>query len=153
VTYTRLLALGIAITMVGAITLLLNRTRLGLSMRSLAADRHLSSLLGIPVVRIDAIAWLISGLFAGIAGLLLADLVALNAVFLTFLVIPAIAAAIFGRLQSLAVTAVGGFLAGIAEAVLIAEPVVSPYRSAAPFVLALLFITFVGGRHLARSHE
>jgi branched-chain amino acid transport system permease protein len=69
------------------------------------------------------------------------------------LVIPAIAAAVFGRLQSLAGTALGGFLAGIAEAVLSAEPAVSSYRSAVPFVLALLFITFVGGRHLAALHE
>jgi branched-chain amino acid transport system permease protein len=91
--------------------------------------------------------------FAGVAGLLLANLVALNAVFLTFLVIPAIAAAIFGRLQSLVGTAIGGFLAGVVEAVLSAVPAVSSYRSAAPFVLALLFITIVGARHLAASHE
>jgi branched-chain amino acid transport system permease protein len=153
VTYTRLLALIIALSMVGAITLLLGRTRLGLSMRALAADRHLSSLIGVQVVRIDSIAWLISGVFAGVAGLLLADLVTLNAVFLTFLVIPAIAAAIFGRLRSLAGTAIGGFLAGIVEAVLSAEPAISSYRSAAPFVLALLFILVVGAGGLAALHE
>ena len=119
VTYTRLLALLLAVVMVGATALLLNRTRLGLSMRALAADRNVSSLIGIRVVRVDAIAWLISGVFAGVAGLLLADLVALNATFLTFLVIPAIAAAIFGRLQSLAATAIGGLVAGITEALLI----------------------------------
>ncbi|MGO8917517.1 MAG: branched-chain amino acid ABC transporter permease [Stellaceae bacterium] len=153
VTYTRLAALILALLMVGAITLLLNRTRLGLSMRALAADRNASSLIGIRVVRVDAIAWLISGVFAGVAGLLLADMVALNAVFLTFLVIPAIAAAIFGRLQSLAATAVGGFAAGIIEAVLSAVPAVAFYRSAAPFVLALLFITLFGGRRVSALHE
>ncbi|MCW5745875.1 MAG: branched-chain amino acid ABC transporter permease [Alphaproteobacteria bacterium] len=153
VTYTRLLALLLALGMVGAIALLLARTRLGLSMRALAADRNISSLIGIRVVRVDAIAWLVSGVFAGVAGLLLADLVALNATFLTFLVIPAIAAAIFGRLQSLAATALGGLVAGITEAVLIAVPVGSFYRSAAPFVLALLFITLFGGRRTAVLHE
>lgn len=153
VTYTRLAALILALLMVGAITLLLNRTRLGLSMRALAADRNANSLIGIRVVRIDAIAWLISGVFAGVAGLLLADMVALNAVYLTFLVIPAIAAAIFGRLQSLAATAAGGFVAGIIEAVLSAVPAVAFYRSAAPFVLALLFITLFGGRRVSALHE
>lgn len=153
VTYTRLLALLLAIVMVIAISLLLGRTRLGLSMRALAADRHLSSLLGIQVVRIDAIAWLISGVFAGVAGLLLADLVALNAVYLTFLVIPAIAAAIFGRLQSLSATAIGGLCAGMVEAALSAEAALSSYRSAAPFILALLFITLFGGGRLAAMHE
>jgi len=153
VSYTRLLALLLAVVMVGAITLLLNRTRLGLSMRALAADRNISSLIGIRVVRVDAIAWLISGVFAGVAGLLLADLVALNATYLTFLVIPAIAAAIFGRLQSLTATALGGLLAGVTEAVLITVPVANLYRSAAPFVLALLFIVLAGGRRTAALHE
>jgi branched-chain amino acid transport system permease protein len=153
VTYTRLLALVLAVVMVVAIALLLNRTRLGLSMRALAADRNVSSLIGIRVVRVDAIAWLISGVFAGIAGLLLADLVALNATYLTFLVIPAIAAAIFGRLHSTVAAALGGLAAGILEAVLTAVPVASLYRSAAPFVLALLFITFVGGRRAAMQQE
>jgi len=153
VTYTRLMALILALAMVGAIALLLSRTRIGLSMRALAADRHASSLIGIRVVRIDAVAWLISGIFAGVAGLLLADMVALNAVFLTFLVIPAIAAAIFGRLQSLAGTALGGFVAGVIEAVLSAVPSVAVYRSAAPFVLALLFITLFGGRRVSALHE
>jgi branched-chain amino acid transport system permease protein len=152
-TYTRLLALLLAVVMVGAIALLLNCTRLGLAMRALAADRNISSLIGVRVIRVDAIAWLISGVFAGVAGLLLADLVALNATYLTFLVIPAIAAAIFGRLQSLAATALGGLVAGITEAVLIAVPVANLYRSAAPFVLALLFITLFGGRRTAMLHE
>ena len=153
VTYTRLAALGIAVAMVGAIGLLLAGTRLGLHMRSLANDRHLSSLLGIRVVRIDAVAWLISGLFAGVSGLLLADLVTLNAAFLTFLVIPAIAAAIFGRLKSLAGTAAGGFVAGLTEAVLSGVPGVSQYRSAAPFVMALIFITLMAGRDRAAMAE
>lgn len=153
VTYTRLLALGLAVVMVGAIALLLNYTRLGLSMRALAADRNVSSLIGVRVVKVDAVAWLISGVFAGVAGILLADLVALNATYLTFLVIPALAAAIFGRLQSLAATALGGFLAGIIEAMLIAVPAVSIYRSATPFILALLFITLVSGRRASSVHE
>ena len=153
VTYTRLAALVIATAMVGAIGLLLATTRLGLAMRSLANDRQISSLIGIRVVRIDAVAWLISGLFAGVAGLLLADLVTLNAAFLTFLVIPAIAAAIFGRLRSLTATAIGGFLAGVIEAVLSSVPAVSPYRSAAPFVLALIFITLVAGRDRMAMQE
>jgi len=146
VTYTRLGTLLVALAMVGAIALLLGATRLGLHMRALADDRQISSLIGVRVVRTDALAWLISGVFAGAAGLLLADLVALNASFLTFLVIPAIAAAIFGRLRSLTAAAIGGFLVGVIEAMLSSVPWLSPYRSAAPFVLALAFITLVAGR-------
>jgi branched-chain amino acid transport system permease protein len=153
VTYTRLITLGIALAMVGAIALLLNRTRLGLAMRALANDRQISSLIGIRVTHVDSIAWLISGIFAGVAGLLLADLVTLNATFLTFLVIPAIAAAIFGRLQSLTATAIGGFAAGILESVLTIVPAVSSYRSSASYLLALIFITLVAGRNRMAAYE
>lgn len=153
VNYTRLTTLGIAVAMVATIGLLLHLTRLGLSMRALANDRLISSLIGIRVIRIDSMAWLISGVFAGVAGLLLADLVALNAVFLTFLVIPAIAAAIFGRLQSLTATAVGGFAAGIVESVLSMVPALSSYRSSAPFILALIYITLAAGHKTMAAYE
>ncbi len=153
VTYSHLLALGLAFVVVGAIASLLVGTRLGLWMRALAADRHISSLIGIRVVSVDAMAWLISGLLAGVAGLLLADLVTLNATYLTFLVIPAMAAAVIGRLQSLVGTALGGLAMGMIESILTVVPVVGMYRSAAPFVLALLFITLAGGGRAAALHE
>lgn len=153
VTYSHLLALVLAFLIVALIAWLLSATRLGLWMRALAADRHISSLIGIRVVSVDAMAWLISGVLAGISGLLLADLVTLNVTFLTFLVIPAIAAAIFGRLQSLVGTALGGLAVGMVESMLAVVPVVGLYRSAAPFVLALLFITLAGGRRTLALHE
>src|SRR5665213_1039382 len=151
VTYTRVLALLLAITMVGGVWLLLHRTRIGLAMRALANDRKLSDVIGIDVVAVDSVAWLISGALAGISGLLLADLVRLQPTFLTFLIIPAIAAAILGRLTSLTWTLIGGVLIGLVEALLTAVPVIASYRSAAPYLIALLFVAIWGGRLVARS--
>ena len=138
------IALAVAILMAGGVGLLLSRTRIGLGMRALAADRHISALIGIRVTTTDSIAWLISGAFAGIAGLLLANLIRLDPVFLTFLVIPAIASAILGRLSSLPGAFIGGMFAGMLEAVLTGVPELSSFRSAGPFVAALLFMTIVG---------
>lgn len=153
VTFSDLLALALAFIIVAAIASLLVGTRLGLWMRALAADRHISSLIGIRVVSVDAMAWLISGVLAGVAGLLLADLVTLNATYLTFLVIPAVAAAIVGRLQSLVATALAGLAMGMIESVLIVVPVAGLYRSAAPFVLALFFITLARGSRAAALNQ
>jgi branched-chain amino acid transport system permease protein len=146
VTYTRGIALGLAALMVAAIGLLLARTRLGLAMRALANSRDLSALLGIRVLRVDTIAWVISGVFAGICGLLLANLVRLQAMQLTFLVIPAIAAAIIGRLNSLWQTAVAGIAIGVLESAATVLPVVAPYRTAVPFLVALLAMLVLAGR-------
>ncbi|MBW8791760.1 MAG: branched-chain amino acid ABC transporter permease, partial [Rhizobium leguminosarum] len=143
-TYTRIIAILLAVVMVGAITLLLNRTRLGLDMRALANDRDLSAILGVRILYTETAAWVITGIFSGFAGLLLADLVRLQGTFLTLLVIPAIAAAIFGQLRSLWQTAVAGLLIGIAEAALTPVAWISPYRAAAPFSIALVAVTILG---------
>ncbi len=144
-TVTRLIALGVSLTMVVGIGLLLARTRIGLGMRALASDRHISAAIGVRVVQIDSIAWLVNGLFAGIAGILLANINRLDPGTLTFLVIPAIAAAIMARLSSLWGAFVGGIVCGMIEALLIAtSPEIANLRSAGPYVAALIFLTIVG---------
>jgi branched-chain amino acid transport system permease protein len=144
VSATRLIALGMALIMAGGTGVLLNRTRIGLGMRALASDRNISSAIGIKVVQIDSFAWLVNGAFAGVAGILLANLNRLDPAFLTFLVIPAIASAILGRLSSLIGAFIGGMVAGMLEAVLTGVPAVSNFRSAGPYVAALIFMSIVG---------
>jgi branched-chain amino acid transport system permease protein len=144
-TVTRLIALGVSLAMVVGIGVLLTRTRIGLGMRALASDRHISAAIGVRVVQIDSIAWLVNGLFAGIAGILLANINRLDPGTLTFLVIPAIAAAIMARLSSLWGAFVGGIVCGMIEALLIAtSPEIANLRSAGPYVAALIFLTIVG---------
>jgi branched-chain amino acid transport system permease protein len=144
-TVTRLIALGVSLAMVVGVGLLLARTRIGLGMRALASDRHISAAIGVRVVQIDSIAWLVNGLFAGIAGILLANINRLDPGTLTFLVIPAIAAAIMARLSSLWGAFVGGIVCGMIEALLIAtSPEIANLRSAGPYVAALIFLTIVG---------
>lgn len=139
-TYTRLLGLGLAVGMMAAVGVLLTQTRMGLKMRALANDRDLSALLGIRVLQVDTVAWLLSGAFAGVCGLLLANIVRLQATLLTFLVIPAFAAAILGRLTSLPITVVAGIFIGVTEAVAITVPGFAPFRSSVPFLIALVAI-------------
>lgn len=141
-TYTRVLGLVLALSMMVATALLLSRTRIGLKMRSLADDRHLSAILGIKVLQVDTVAWVLSGAFAGVCGLLLANIVRLQATLLTFMVIPALAAAIIGRLQSLPVTVAAGVVIGLLEALAILLPGFASFRSATPFLIALAAILF-----------
>ncbi len=143
-TMTRVLAIALAIVMVAAISLLLARTRLGLQMRSLADNRDLSALLGIRVIAVETVAWLISGVAAGICGVLLANMVRLQGLQLTFLVIPAIAAAILGGLSSLTATAISGITIGVVEACLSVWPAVAPYRTSTPFAVALIAVAILG---------
>ncbi len=140
VTVTRVIAFGLALLITVGIALYLKRTRMGLSMRSLANNRDLSGLLGIRVLHVETWAWFISGVLAGLSGLMLADLVRLDAIVLTFMVIPAMAAAVVGRLNSLVGTLIGGLLIGLLEALGTPFQAIAPYRSVAPFVVAIVAI-------------
>lgn len=152
-TVTRILAISLAIAIVAGISLLLARTRLGLNMRALADNRDLSGILGIRVVSVETVAWVISGVSAGICGVLLANMVRLQGLQLTFLVIPAIAAAILGGLSSLTATALFGIAIGVVEACLSILPAVAPYRSATPFVIALIAVAIFSTTRVLKAEQ
>lgn len=140
VSATQLLAFVLVVVVTGATSLYLRLSATGTAMRALANDRELSALLGVRVRRVEALAWLVSGVLAGVTGLLLANLTRLEASSLTFLVIPALAAGVVGGFRSLWGTLVGGLVVGIFEAVPTAYASVADYRSAAPFLVALTVI-------------
>lgn len=140
VTATRLLAFAGAIAIALAIRAFLGRTTIGLQMRAVANSRDLSALLGIPILRVETIAWGISGLLAGFTGLMFANLIRLEPVVITFMVIPSIAAALTGRLQNLGLVLVGGLTMGVIESLLTLSPTLKGARPIAPFVIAALVL-------------
>jgi branched-chain amino acid transport system permease protein len=146
VTLTQCLALGLAVAATAAATFFLQSSVTGTSMRALANDRELSAMLGVRVRRVEAFAWLLSGVIAGVSSLLLADLTVLTANGLTFAIIPALAAALIGRLTSLWLTLAGGLVIGVLEASLTQVAALSTYRSVAPFAIAIAVTVWLG-RH------
>ncbi|HEY6296149.1 MAG TPA: branched-chain amino acid ABC transporter permease, partial [Streptosporangiaceae bacterium] len=99
VTWTQVIALAAGVVITVATGAFLRYTKLGTAMRAMANDREITATLGVPVRRVEAAAWLGCGVLAGVAGLLLADLVALDATTLTFLVISSLAAVLIARLR------------------------------------------------------
>ena len=147
VNLTQILALVFALVLTVGTTAFLRFTKIGTAMRALASDREITATLGVPVRRVELAAWLGSGIVCGAAGLLLADLfTSLDYTALTFLVISSLAAALIGRLQSLWVTLLGGLAVGLAQAVATPYSSISAYRTAAPFVLAIIALLYLG-RH------
>lgn len=140
ISYTRLLALTLAALLTLGMAWLLAYTSLGLNMRALQSNRQLSALLGIRIKRVDTWAWTLAGVFAGITGLFMGNMVRLNPTVLTFLVIPAMAAAIVGRMASLPLTVFGGILIGVIEAMTSLQPGLQRYGSATAFVVAIVAV-------------
>jgi branched-chain amino acid transport system permease protein len=140
------LAVGVAITVgTGAF---LRYTKLGTAMRAMANDREITATLGVPVRRVEAAAWLGCGVLAGVAGLLLADLVALDATTLTFLVISSLAATLIARLRSITLTFVAALLIGLVHDLLTPIQSLTNYRDMTPFVLAAVALLVISRRRV-----
>src|SRR5262249_27032445 len=75
VNWTQVIALVLGIVVTVTTAAFLQMTRLGTAMRALANDREITAALGVPVRRVEAFAWLASGVLSGVAGLLLSNLV------------------------------------------------------------------------------
>jgi branched-chain amino acid transport system permease protein len=146
VNWTQILALLLGILVTIGTGVFLRYTSLGTAMRALANDREITATLGVPVRRVEAAAWLGSGLISGAAGLLLSNLVGLDAATLTFLVISSLAAALIARLESITVTLIAGIVVGVVTAGVTPFLSISQYRDMAPFVLAIVALLFLS-RH------
>ena len=64
--YNRIVILGFALAVLGAVWLVINRTRLGLFVRGVTQNRSMASCTGVPTHRVDMLTF---GLGSGVAGL------------------------------------------------------------------------------------
>jgi branched-chain amino acid transport system permease protein len=150
VNWTQILGLLLGIVVTIGTGAFLRYTSLGTAMRALANDREITATLGVPVRRVEAAAWLGSGLLSGAAGLLLSNLVGLDAATLTFLVISSLAAALIARLESITVTLIAGIVVGLVTALVTPFLSISQYRDMAPFVLAIVALLFLSRHRVVR---
>jgi len=100
--------------------ILLNRSRIGIAMRAVVDDRNLLGLNGARPDQVSMLSWAIGAAMASIAGILLAPILQMDAIVLTFLVVNGYAAAMLGRLRNLPLTFVGGLVLGLVGSYVVA---------------------------------
>ncbi|MGZ8583019.1 MAG: branched-chain amino acid ABC transporter permease [Actinomycetota bacterium] len=145
----QLLVFVTAIVSMVALQLFVNHSRTGRSMRAVAEDSEIASLMGIKVDRIVAITFVVGGILAGIAGLLFA--LTFQQVQFTMGFKPGIAAftaAVLGGIGSIGGAALGGFVLGVLQAVgppllLTGFGVPSPFSLKDAFVFLVLILVLV----------
>ncbi|MGB8385596.1 MAG: branched-chain amino acid ABC transporter permease [Dermatophilaceae bacterium] len=108
----RLLVIVIAALVLSAFTAFFRRSRHGIAMRAVADDQQAALTMGISVHRTFALAWVLAAVSALIAGVLLADLSAVEQNIASFglIVFPVV---ILGGLDSIPGTIVGGLIIGL----------------------------------------
>jgi ABC-type branched-subunit amino acid transport system permease subunit len=146
--------------MLVVLVLLLRTTNLGLEMRAAVESRRLLELEGVNAPRVTETAWAVSGLMAGLAGVLLVstEVIVAPQDYIT-LMVAAIAAAACAALRSMTVAAVVGVLLGVVS--LVAQgylPTSSFWYSAVlpafPFIVLVGALLFVPGlRRLGQADD
>lgn len=108
----RLVVILVAAVVLTAFTVFFRKSRHGIAMRAVADDQQAAMTMGISVRRIFAMAWALAGVSALIAGVLLADISAVDQNLAAFglLVFPVV---ILGGLDSVPGTIVGGIIIGL----------------------------------------
>jgi branched-chain amino acid transport system permease protein len=112
-------SIGVGALLLAGTALLLNRTTIGLEMRAAAADFRTARLLGVRANRVIRFAFLLAGVLAAAATLMLVVQRPLVTPGFGFqLVIPALVGVVVGGLDRLTSATLGGFAVGFATAVL-----------------------------------
>jgi branched-chain amino acid transport system permease protein len=148
VTYTNVIALAMGVVITVVTSAFLRYTKTGTAMRAMANDREITATLGVRVRRVEANAWFGCGVLSGVAGVILADLVALDSTSLTFLVISSLAATLIARLRSIVVTFFAAIVIGLVTSELTPISSVSNYREITPFVLAAIALLILNRRRV-----
>jgi branched-chain amino acid transport system permease protein len=118
-----LISLVLGLALLFLLSLMVTRTRLGLSMRAAAEDIQAAQLMGIDTNRVILAAFVVGALLASVAGLLYAvQAGTINPDMGFSPVLKAFIAAVIGGFGSIAGAVVGGYTLGLLEVVLTAIP-------------------------------
>ena len=112
------MAFGVSIILIVLLTLLINKTRLGLAMRTVAMDDLTAPLMGISTTTVIRISYFIAGALAGVAGVFLATNYSIDPFVGNNMIVKGFYAAIIGGLGSLPGAVMGAFFLAISEVIL-----------------------------------
>lgn len=113
--YTRLASLAAALLMAAVLAFILNRTRTGLAIQAVAADRDAAQLVGIDLRHLYAITFGLGAACAGVAGGLITLIQAITPTAGEPYTLQAFVVVILGGLGRVSATVVGGLAFGLVE--------------------------------------
>lgn len=134
----RLVVMGVTAVLGLLLFLGFLRTRVGVAMQAASMNQIAAHYVGIPVERLNALAWALSGAVAALAGVLLAPMTFVH-VGMGHVGLKALPAAVLGGFASLPGAFVGGLLIGVTEA-LAGFYLPEGYKDVAPYVLVLIVL-------------
>jgi branched-chain amino acid transport system permease protein len=114
--YVRLAGLGVALVLAATLAVVLNRTRTGLAIQAVAADRDAAQLVGIDLRHLYGVTYGLAAACAGVAGGLITMIQAITPTAGEPYTLQAFVVVILGGLGRVSATVVGGLTFGLIEA-------------------------------------
>lgn len=149
----QVIIVAIVALMLAVLWVVYNHTQLGRATTAALDNPRGVAALGYSVNRLGAINWVIGGCLAGLAGILLAPITGLAVSTYTLLVLPALAAAVMGRLNSVPLAVLGAVAIGIAQSEMSYYVSAPGWSDAAPFLLIVGILVIRGIGRVARSAQ
>ncbi|MGH9189843.1 MAG: ABC transporter permease subunit [Acidimicrobiales bacterium] len=153
----RLMLAAVVIAIAVALWAVSRFTRFGLACRAASEDRRSVALLGWSPDALTAASWALAGVVGGLGAVLAGPITALDPVSSTLLVVPALAAAVFGRMSSIGLTVAAALALGMAQSeLLVLQDHLSwlpraGIREALPLLVIVVALALGAGRRLART--
>jgi branched-chain amino acid transport system permease protein len=141
VQYLQALIPDVGLVIAVGLQLLFARSRQGKALLAVVQNKDAARLMGIRVERVVVFSFALSGLLAGIAGILVAPLFAVSSTMGTLFGIKAFVVAILGGIESAWGAVLAGLIYGVAEA-LITALLGSTYTQIVTFSLVILALAF-----------
>ncbi|MTD55680.1 ATP-binding cassette domain-containing protein [Amycolatopsis pithecellobii] len=159
----RLIIIGVAIVLAVVLKVLYSTTLFGLATSAAAENRRVTSAYGWSPSKIELLNFTLAGLLSGIAAIMLAPIIGLAESTLALAVLPALAAALAGRLSSFALTVISALAIGVATSVIglflpdiartlgVSIPSVTGLPNTIPLLVVILITVFAGRARLQRG--
>jgi ABC-type branched-subunit amino acid transport system ATPase component/branched-subunit amino acid ABC-type transport system permease component len=141
----------ISVLLTAALGALYRYTKFGQATVASAENRRAVAALGFSPDLLAAGNWTLSGVLAAVAGILLAPITGLNVTLYTLLIVPALAAAVVGRLISFPLTLAGGLAVGLIQSETSLYLPSGGWAAASPFFVTILVLVFRGGDRTLRT--
>lgn len=151
-TEDRLYLVAIAVGLTVALYAVGRFTRVGLATTAVAENPRAAASLGWSPDRLGILNWTLGAMIAAAAGILIMPITSLSVTSLTWLVVPAMAAALVGGFTSFPLTLAGGLAIGILQSELTRYSSRPGAPDAVPFLLIILVLVVRGKSLPLRSH-
>lgn len=132
--------------MLGALHIILNKTKMGLAFRGVSSNTESSRLVGIRVGRVLSFGWALACSFGTLGAIIVAPRIQLQPNMMLTVLVYALAAAAFGGLDSVGGAALGGAVIGLLNSVVlgyVADIDVMSSLTAAPLVMPVIVLLVV----------